>query len=55
MNKLNLLTQRFTNCVVTEFDRIDNNGNYEPNNVRWSNPIEQKANQRNRRWHKKPA
>jgi len=35
-------------------DRIDNNGNYEPGNIKWSTPIEQKANQRKRRWWKKP-
>ena len=28
-------------------DRIDVNGNYEPGNVRWSNPIEQGRNHRN--------
>ena len=28
-------------------DRINVNGNYEPGNVRWSNPIEQARNQRN--------
>jgi hypothetical protein len=27
-------------------DRIDNNGNYEPGNVKWSTPHEQSANQR---------
>jgi hypothetical protein len=28
------------------FDRIDTNGNYEPNNVRWATPTEQTLNQR---------
>ena len=35
-------------------DRKENNGNYEPSNCRWITMLEQCANRRKRRWHKKP-
>ena len=35
-------------------DRINNDGNYEPGNVKWSTAVEQKINSRPRRWWKKP-
>ena len=31
-------------------DRIDNNGNYEPNNLRWADPNAQSRNKRNNIW-----
>lgn len=36
----------------TQLDRINNNGNYEPNNCKWSTRVEQATNRRDSRWFK---
>lgn len=46
-NFANFLADMGEPPVGTTLDRIDNNGNYEPGNCKWSTPHEQKINSRN--------